>query len=386
VELLTHADRGNGQHIARRIETLGPSGHRINVHFIPVPPCARWLGLVPKLLRSEVSEFLRYDGWQRSALEYARQHGLAQADLVHHVSYGSMVGGSALRRLGPPLVFGPVGGGQTAPHSHRHYLVGGYRQEVLRELLWVRGLSRRSACRATLREAALVLATNRDTMRRVRRLGRAETRLVLADGVPDQLVRASSKACEDQDARTPTVLWVGRLAAFKSPGLALRAFSRLRSEIPGVRLVLLGDGPLREQMERLAEQLGITESVCFRGWLPWDQALAAYDTADVLLFTSLRDSFGVQNLEAWSRGLPVVHLDHQGVGDFSAPGGAVPVALGDPTDLPQRLARALAGVLTDEQARRRMGNAGVVWARQHTWTAKAELAEQLYYTVVTDRA
>lgn len=385
VDVLTRSDRDNRSHIGRRIEDLGPVGRLITVHYVPVPACPGWLRMVPGLLRGQVSEFLRYDGWQRAALEHARRSGLHRADLVHHVSYGSMVGGSALRRLGPPLVFGPVGGGQTAPHSHRRYLGAGHRQEVLRELVWVRGLSRRPACRATLREAALVLATNRDTLRRVRRLGHADPRLVLADGVPDDLVRARSEPGGDRDGRPPTVLWVGRLAHFKSPGLALHAFSRLRAQVPGVRLTVLGDGPLRAETERLAERLGIKASVCFRGWLPWDQALAAYDAADVLLFTSLRDSSGVQTLEAWSRGLPVVHIAHQGVGDFSAPGGAVPVPLGDPEGLPDRLAEALGSVLADQEKRLRMGAAGLAWARRHTWSAKAELAEQLYRTVLERR-
>nr|WP_324289703.1 glycosyltransferase family 4 protein [Streptomyces tirandamycinicus] len=141
-------------------------------------------------------------------------------------------------------------------------------------------------------------------------------------------------------------------------------------EIPGARLEVLGDGPLRNELERLAGRLGVSGSVCFRGRLPWPQTLGAYDEADVLLFTSLRDSFGVQNLEAWARGVPVVHLDHQGVGDFSAPGCATAVPLGDAADLPHRLARALGAVLTDHQARHRRAEAGLRWARQHTWSQK----------------
>ena len=352
---------------------------------------------MPEPVRRQTSQFVRYDGWQRRALAHARRHGLAQADLVHHVSYGSLVGGSALRHLGPPLVFGPVGGGQTAPRSHRRYLGSAYRQEALREVLWVRGLSLRPSCRATVREAALVLTTNRDTARRARLLGRADTRMMLSDGVPDGLVGKSAEGEPkgkpegepegepEGHVRPPTVLWVGGLSPIKAPALALRSFALLLAEIPDARLVVLGDGPLRAELTRLAAQLKVAESICFRGRLPWKQALEAYDEADALLFTSLRDSFGVQTLEAWARGLPVVHLDHQGVRDFSAPGGAVRVPLGGPADLPQRLAQALRHVLTDEPARRRMAAAGPQWARQHTWSAKAELAEQLYRTVLSGR-
>ncbi|WP_028805876.1 glycosyltransferase family 4 protein [Streptomyces sp. 142MFCol3.1] len=382
VELLTRPHGDNTRHIAARIEELGAVGRQITPHVVDTPRCPGWVRLVPGFLRAQVQEFVHYDGWQRRALAYARRNNLGRADLVHHVSYGSLVGGSALHRLGPPLVFGPVGGGQIAPRSHRRWLGPAYRQERTRELLWVNAMSLRPSCRATLRHAAAVLTTNRDTAQRARRLGRADPHLVLSDGVPDTLLKEPPHGEPEQDQRPPTVLWVGRLTAIKAPELALRAFALLLDEVPDARLVVLGDGPLRPGLEQLTARLGVTGSVRFGGRLPWKQTLAAYDRADVLLFTSLRDSFGVQNLEAWARGLPVVHLDHQGVGDFSAPGCAVPVALGDPADLPQRLARALGGVLTDEEARRRMAGAGLHWARQHTWASKAELAERLYETVL----
>jgi glycosyltransferase involved in cell wall biosynthesis len=236
-----------------------------------------------------------------------------------------------------------------------------------------------------VREAAAVLTTNTDTASRARRLGCRNPIMHLADGVPVDLVRAAAPVPARQASGGPTVLWVGRLAAFKAPQLALQAFARLRKRVPTARLVFLGDGPLRVAMEDLASRLGVAEAVRFRGRVAWEQALQAYDEADVLLFTSLRDSSGVQTLEAWSRGLPVVHLDHQGIGDFSAPGGAVAVPLGDPADLPDRLARALHDVLADDEARAHMAQAALRWARRHTWAAKAETAERLYLELLRRR-
>lgn len=385
VEVLTHPESDNVRHIKHRIEELGDVGERIRPHIIAEPREPRWTRLLPGPLSDMAAEVKRYDGWQRRALEYARDQGLDKADLVHHVSYGSLQGGSALHRLGPPLVFGPVGGGQVAPHSHRRYLGAAYRQEALRTWLWVRCLSRRPACRATLRDAALLLATNRDTERLAQGLSRTATRLMLADGIQESVVRQPAEAPPTRPDRPPTVLWVGRLHPRKTPELAVRAIARLRSEIPGVRLVILGDGPLRPSLEQLAVRLGVGESVEFRGLLPREQVFAACDEADVFLMTSLRDSSSTQTLEAWARGLPVVHLGHHGISDFSAPGGAVSVPLGDPADLPQRLACALSGVLEDQHIRRCMERAAPAWARKHTWAAKAETAEELYRAVLSER-
>ncbi|MFE5793220.1 glycosyltransferase family 4 protein [Streptomyces sp. NPDC056503] len=383
VEVLTHPDRDNERQIRRRVAELGDVGKRIRPHVIPAPRLPSWTAVLPGCVRDSARNFLRYDGWQRRALAHARSHGLDGADLVHHVSFVSLQGGCALHRLGPPLVFGPVGGGQTAPHSHRRYLGSEYLQEVVRTLR-VRHLGRRPLCRTTLREAAAVLVTNWDTDRRARRLGRTDTRLMLADGIHESVIREPLEARQARSPlRPPTILWVGGLTAHKAPELALRAMAHVRSEHPRARMEFLGDGPLRPSLERLARRLGVSESVDFRGEVPWTEVRTAYDAADVFLMTSLRDSFGTQSLEAWARGLPVVHLGHQGIGDFSAPGGAVSVPLGDPADLPQRLARALNAVLDDEQTRHGMREAALAWARKHTWTAKAEAAEELYRAVLS---
>ncbi|MGW0884305.1 glycosyltransferase [Streptomyces sp. NPDC002671] len=381
VELLTYPYSDNVKHIIERVAEMKEVGERIKLHVIPAPPTPSWTGMLPGWLSDMATDFLRYDGWQRQALAYARSHGLDAADLVHHVSYGSLQGGCALHRLGPPLVFGPVGGGQTAPHSHRRYLGAAYWQEAVRTLR-VRCLSHRPLCRTTVSEAAVVLATNRDTVRLARRLGRTDTRLVLADGIQESLLREPAEGERARPAGPPTVLWVGGLIAIKAPELALRTIAHLRSEIPDARLVIIGDGPLRHTLEQLALRLGVNEFVEFRGRLPWKQVLTVYDDADALLMTSLRDSSSTQSLEACARGVPVVHIGHQGIGDFSAPGGAVSVPLGDPADLPQRLASALNGVLSDEQTRRCMENAALAWARKHTWVAKAEIAEELYRAIL----
>ncbi|MEU6774801.1 glycosyltransferase [Streptomyces sp. NPDC046759] len=383
VDVLTHPEFDNERNIGQRVAELGPVGERIRVHVVPLPRAPSWTGLLPGCLSDMAKEVKCYDGWQREALAYARSRGLDRADLVHHVSYGSLQGGSALRHLGPPLVFGPVGGGQIAPHSHRRFMGTAYWQEALRTLVWVGCLSRRPSCRRTLRQAAVVLATNRDTERLARRLSRTTTHLMLADGIQEALIREPAEARPARPDRPPTVLWVGRLHPRKTPELAVRAIAHLRTEFPDARLVVLGDGPLRQPLERLAHRLGVGGSVEFRGLLPRTQVFQACDDADAFLMTSLRDSSSTQTLEAWARGLPVVHLGHHGISDFSAPGGAISVPLGNPADLPKRIAWALSGVLKEQQTRHCMERAALSWARQHTYMAKAETAERLYHAVLS---
>ena len=76
------------------------------------------------------------------------------------------------------------------------------------------------------------------------------------------------------------------------------------------RLIVAGDGPARGQVLSAVKRLRLDEDVQLLGHVPWDEIRGLYDSASVLLFTSLRDSSGAQFLEALGRGLPAVALDH----------------------------------------------------------------------------
>jgi glycosyltransferase involved in cell wall biosynthesis len=110
------------------------------------------------------------------------------------------------------------------------------------------------------------------------------------------------------------LLHVGRLAPEKNAGLALQTFERLSARRPGLRMVVVGDGPLRAQLERAhprARFVGVQTGA----------ALARhYASADVFLFPSLSDSFGHVTLEALASGLAVAAFDTGAAGQHVVDG------------------------------------------------------------------
>lgn len=140
-------------------------------------------------------------------------------------------------------------------------------------------------------------------------------------------------------ARLPVILFVGRLYADKDLPTLLRAFARLT--YPGARLEIVGDGPLRVDMEALAVQLGIADRVTFRGYLP--DPSPAYDGARVLALSSRRESFGNVVAEALEHGLAVVTTATDGPSEILEHGrfGTI-VAIGDERALAQAMDEALA--------------------------------------------
>jgi glycosyltransferase involved in cell wall biosynthesis len=327
-----------------------------------------------------VGTALHYLRWQDAALRYVESRR-EQYDVAHHVSWGSLHLGSMLWKLPTPLVYGPIGGGQTAPANYWRYFSGGWPVEMLRTASTGSLLRLNSRSRNTIRGAAATLVTNSATAQACKRLGADDVRYMLAEGLPrDWIVAPRSRP-----TGVPVVLWVGRLMPRKAPLLALRAFEELRRSTPA-RLVIAGDGPLLGQLGAYVERHDLGKDVQLLGRVPWSDIRALYDTASVFLFTSLRDSSGSQFLEALGRGLPAVALDHHGIGDLDVGAAAVKVALShEPEDLPARLASALGTVLHDSEWESRSA-ACVRWAAGHVWPAKAAAATQIYTQVLGTRA
>ena len=103
---------------------------------------------------------------------------------------------------------------------------------------------------------------------------------------------------------SPVVLYVGRLAPEKNLPLALAAFDAARRNVPGARLVVVGDGPERSALQRRHPE------VHFAGARTGEDLAAHFASADVFLFPSQTETFGNVTLEAMASGLAVVAYDY----------------------------------------------------------------------------
>ncbi|HEY8890962.1 MAG TPA: glycosyltransferase family 4 protein [Clostridium sp.] len=104
----------------------------------------------------------------------------------------------------------------------------------------------------------------------------------------------------------PVVLFIGRIAKEKSIDIIINSMKELIRRIPNCKLLIVGDGPERENLEELASNLGVEESVIFTGEKPWAEIGRYYQMGDVFVGASLTETQGLTFTEAMAAQIPVV--------------------------------------------------------------------------------
>lgn len=167
------------------------------------------------------------------------------------------------------------------------------------------------------------------------------------------------------------ILYVGNLLPVKNPELLLRAFARLRAGWQGapLQLRLAGKGPMREGLEKLAGELGISECVHFLGPQDAGQIASWMRAADVLCMSSHNEGLPNVVLESMASGLPVVATDVGGIHEIvDAPWKGVLVPPADGVEL----AAGLKQVLGADLDRQRIA----AYGSGLSWDATAEACDR----------
>jgi len=106
-----------------------------------------------------------------------------------------------------------------------------------------------------------------------------------------------------------SVIYVGRLSREKRVDFILRAFERVTTNIPDARLFVIGEGPLKEELQEVIKQRRMTKNVIFLGWLEQEEIAAWLSKCKVAVFASVVEFFPNVLIEAAACGTPVVTID-----------------------------------------------------------------------------
>lgn len=245
----------------------------------------------------------------------------------------------------------------------------------------------RLLARRVFRAAAQVTVISSPLVPRVRALGVSAERITV---VPMPLDRGTFTGASGAPHDVHRLLFVGRLIERKGAAEALRALSGLVRQGRDVALTVVGDGPERGALERLASELHVAARVRFEGALPPHEVAQRYRESGILLMPAITDwkgeqeGFGMVLVEAMSAGLPIVATRSGGIPDVVQDGET---GLLVPERDADALAAATARLLDDAALRARLGDRAAATVRERFDPVRiARTFEQVYQRAVGERA
>jgi len=182
--------------------------------------------------------------------------------------------------------------------------------------------------------------------------------------------------------KTPYILNISENRPYKRQMELVRAFAQISQRVSAARpysLVIIGRNWMgyRDSLVRSAKESGIGDKVIFLDYLPNEKLPSLYRNADLFVYLSELESFGIPPLEAMASGVPVIVSDKSAVAEISGGGGwAV-----DPDDQ-KSIIQAMETLLTNPIRREEAIQRGLRWAQRYHWRKNAEETVQLFHDLV----
>ncbi len=181
----------------------------------------------------------------------------------------------------------------------------------------------------------------------------------------------------------PTIVYFGRLKKYKSVDHLIKAVAIVRDTIPDAHLEIIGTGDERPALERLVDFHDLSDAVTFHGFVPDEDVAGLLSSAHVVVNASVKEGWGITNIEANASGTPVISADVPGLRDSVRNGES---GLLFPYGDIDTLASLLTRILVDDQERQRLSEGAVNWASTFTWERSArEMLDVCERTIATGK-
>jgi glycosyltransferase involved in cell wall biosynthesis len=313
--------------------------------------------------------------------QFANRFVAGEFDLVHRVTPLTPTSQSIIARrlaaLAIPFVIGPLNGGAPWP---RNFIK---RQHAEREWLsHVRALYKlMPAYRSTYRYSAAIIAGSQHTLRQLPRSVTGKCVYIPENGVDPERFNSP----RDRVASLPLrVAFVGRLVPYKGADILIKAVTEFMKG-GQVELDIIGDGPQRDLLERLVDQLNVRDWVRFHGSMPHAQIQYKLRVCDIMAFPSIREIGGAVVMEAMALGLAPIVADYAGPAEIVDENTGIRVPFSDERSLIEGMKRVIGEIILHPEIVEKIGNS----ARQKvladlTWEAKAKRILSLYRKVLSE--
>lgn len=299
-------------------------------------------------------------------------------DIVHRITPLTPTVSSPVARkcarIGVPFVLGPLNGGVRWPKE--------FTSERLRErelLSYVRNIYKLfPGHHRTLANASAILVGSRSTESDIPQRFREKCVYI-----PENAIDPDRFSLRARTAQTPMrACFIGRMVPYKGPDMLIEAAEPLL-KAGGLKLDLIGDGPMLADLRQLAERRGVADDVRFHGWMNHADIQEIAAECSIFAFPSIREFGGGAVLEAMALGLAPIVVDYAGPSELVNESNGIKVPLGDRSEVVAGFASALELLVGNPSRVHALGTS----AREHveryfTWQRKAGQVAQVYEWVL----
>ena len=315
------------------------------------------------------------------ALKYRSR--LADFDLIHQLTYGSIVFPGLWWRSPKPVVLGPIGGTSTVSENYISLYGNRIWKERIRAFV-IHHWDLLPWARLSFHRADLIACSNSEANAILSECYPQKTRTMTEIGA--ELERVNTGSLPAHSGTDLKLVWIGMVEPWKAWSIAIEAVKRANDELGDrgtVHLTMLGQGNEEPQAHSLATALGIENQVTFLQRIPLDDLHRLIESAHVFVFSSVKDTSGTVVLEGMGHGKALICINHQGVGDMTTEETAIRVEPGSLEKTIEGFGSAMVKMALDPEMRERMCLASRDRVLSHyVWGVKAKKFYGFYEEVV----
>ncbi len=230
-----------------------------------------------------------------------------------------------------------------------------------------------------LRDVDRIIAVSEGVKKEIANYGIDEKKMhVIHNGVDTAMFTPTEPKYRERyaDGFDHLLVFSGRIVKQKGLEHLLEAMKLVIKEYPKTRLLIIGKGSLRQELEKKARKAGIRDNVMFLGFLPENEMAYIYSSSDLFILPSISEPFGMVLVEAMASGLPCIGTEVGGIPEIIRDGDSGFIV---PPKDPEKLAARIIEVLSDETLRKKMGRKGrEIALKKFDWDIIAEKTERFY--------
>lgn len=373
---------GNHMGDVAEMEAYAHSHAMPNVKFVAVRPdkLVRILNWPNRHGFLVYTFYYAYQRWHRQVYKQVLELLKTEHfDLIHYVGMIGYREPGYLWKLGLPYVWGPVSGANIAPWQlmKRMPLMGKIKH-VFRSMANTIQFHTKRRLKKALKDTDILLTATSENQCKFKEVHHKESICI-----PENCITSSITLDETKffNPKKYHIIIIGRLDANKSVGIFLEALTQVQ-HYNLLHIDVVGDGPLRNTLQRYAIRHKLNEAITWHGQLPRADAVKIFNSAHLHVITSVSEGNPTTIWEAMSYGVPTMSFDHCGMHDTICDkcGIRIPIAKRY-EDCVTAIARNIDDLLEHPERFYQLAKGTIACAQRYTWAEREKFWNNLYDTL-----